>query len=115
MTTCLYCHYHVFFLNSDSKYNFLHDFYRAMRNRGLEIFLPAIDEDLDENIMDILSILRHSGLLLHSTIMKLLDVHFAVYNLNIGKKKISVFCSTEIIFTFSRPTNCFRLGSGVHR
>lgn len=66
-----------------------------MRNRGLEIFLPAIDEDLDGNIMDILSILRHSGLLLHSTIMKLLDVHFAIYDLNIGMKIIPVFCFTS--------------------
>ncbi|KAK7603581.1 hypothetical protein V9T40_003580 [Parthenolecanium corni] len=73
---------------------------RAMRNRGLEIFMSAIDENLDGNIMDILSILRHGGLLLHSTIMKLLDVHFAVYNLNIGLDQVSIGHLIHACFLF---------------
>lgn len=61
-----------------------HGVCRAMRNRGVEISLPSIDEDLDSHVMDIMAVLHHGGLISHSHIVTLLDVHFAVRNLNIG-------------------------------
>lgn len=56
-----------------------------MRNRGVEISIQAIDESLDENIMDLMAILRHRGLFSHASIITLLEVYFSVRNLNIGK------------------------------
>lgn len=56
-----------------------------MRNRGVEISLTTIDENIEDNIMDIMAVLLHNGLIFHSMIFTLLDVHFAVRSLNIGK------------------------------
>lgn len=60
-------------------------FSRAMRNRGLEIFVKPIDENLDSTVLDIMAILHLNGLECHSTILTLCNVHFAVKNLNIGE------------------------------
>lgn len=62
-----------------------------MRNRGVEISLTTIDENLEDNIMDIMALLLHNGLIFHSIILTLVDVHFAVRSLNIGKWINTVF------------------------
>lgn len=55
-----------------------------MRNRGLEIAVQPIDDDLS-NVIDLMSMLHHFGLTSHSMICRLLQVHFAIRDLNIGK------------------------------
>lgn len=59
-------------------------FFRAMRNRGLEVSLQPVDEDVDKNVLDLMAILRHYGLTTHTSINKLLRVHYAIRDLNIG-------------------------------
>ena len=58
---------------------------RAMRNRGVEIWMQPIDEDLSQSLIDLMAVMRHNGILSYSMINTLLKVHFAVRQLNIGK------------------------------
>ncbi|XP_065212438.1 midasin [Planococcus citri] len=66
------------------------DISRAMRNRGVEIWMQPVDEDLNHNMIDLMAIMRHNGLTSYAAISTLLKMHFSMRELNIGLDQLSV-------------------------
>lgn len=75
-----------------------HDIFRAMRNRGVEIYMLNEKEDNETNDFDLKSLISLKGLNSKNHINALIETHEFINDLIIGMKQF--FCANFRIIIF---------------